>query len=90
MIYTSLPRKISVKERNVDVKLEKSNKISDKKSFTNIFDKVKQSNYLELEEIKASLREHLKQSKCKANKLVLEKWIIECEDMQGIKYQEEL
>ena len=52
----------------------------------NIFEVVKKKNYSELEEIKASLRVHMKKSECKANKLMLEKWIIECEDKQGIKY----
>jgi len=67
-------------------KVNKPSKIVDKKSFTNIFEVVKQKNYSELEEIKASLRVHMKKSECKANKLMLEKWIIEIEDLQGIKY----
>ena len=57
-----------------------------KTNFTDIFEVVKKKNYSELEEIKASLRVHLKKSECKANKLMLEKWIIEIEDLQGIKY----
>ena len=66
----------------------KSNEIQkDKKTnFVDIFEVVKKKNYSELEEIKASLRVHLKKSKCKVNKLMLEKWIIEIEDLQGIKY----
>ena len=57
-----------------------------KTNFVDIFEVVKKKNYSELEEIKASLRVHLKKSKCKVNKLMLEKWIIEIEDLQGIKY----
>ena len=57
-----------------------------KTNFTDIFEVVKKKNYSELEEIKASLRVHLKKSECKTNKLMLEKWIIEIEDLQGIKY----
>ena len=86
MIYTSLPRKINIKERNTNVKLEKAEIVRDKTNFIDIFEVVKKKNYSELEEIKASLRVHLKKSKCKANKLMLEKWIIEIEDKQGIKY----
>lgn len=69
-------------------KLKESSEIQkDKKTnFINIFEVVKQKNYSELEEIKASLRVHLKKSECKSNKLMLEKWIIEIEDKQGIKY----
>lgn len=69
-------------------KLKESSEIQkDKKTnFINIFEVVKQKNYSELEEIKASLRVHLKKSECKSNKLMLEKWIIEIEDLQGIKY----
>ena len=69
-------------------KVNKSNEIQkDKKTnFIDIFEVVKKKNYSELEEIKASLRVHMKKSKCKANKLMLEKWIIEIEDLQGIKY----
>ena len=55
-------------------KINKSSKIVDKKSFTNIFEVVKKKNYSELEEIKASLRVHLKKSECKSNKLMLEKF----------------
>ena len=86
MIYTSLPRKINIKEINTNVKLEKAEIVRDKTNFIDIFEVVKKKNYSELEEIKASLRVHLKKSKCKVNKLMLEKWIIECEDRQGIKY----
>ena len=76
IIYKSLPRKIVP-----------TNRIEDKKtSFIDIFEIVKKKNYSELEEIKASLRLHMKKSECKANKLMLEKWIIEIEDLQGIKY----
>lgn len=57
-----------------------------KTNFVDIFEVVKKKNYSELEEIKASLRVHMKKSECKANKLMLEKWIIEIEDLQGIKY----
>ena len=69
-------------------KVNKSNEIQkDKKTnFVDIFEVVKKKNYSELEEIKASLRAHMKKSECKANKLMLEKWIIEIEDKQGIKY----
>ena len=69
-------------------KLNKSNEIQkDKKTnFVDIFEVVKKKNYSELEEIKASLRVHMKKCECKANKLMLEKWIIEIEDLQGIKY----
>lgn len=76
IIYKSLPKKIV-----------QTNRIEDKKTnFVDIFEVVKKKNYSELEEIKASLRVHLKKSECKANKLMLEKWIIEIEDLQGIKY----
>ena len=68
-----------VKETS-DIKKDK------KTNFTDIFEVVKKKNYSELEEIKASLRVHMKKSECKANKLMLEKWIIEIEDLQGIKY----
>ena len=69
----------------------KINKLSEiqkdkKTNFVDIFEVVKKKNYSELEEIKASLRVHMKKSECKANKLMLEKWIIEIEDLQGIKY----
>ena len=69
-------------------KVNKSNEIpKDKKTnFVDIFEVVKKKNYSELEDIKASLRVHMKKSECKANKLMLEKWIIEIEDLQGIKY----
>ena len=69
-------------------KVNKSNEIQkDKKTnFVDIFEVVKKKNYSELEEIKASLTVHMKKSECKANKLMLEKWIIEIEDLQGIKY----
>lgn len=76
IIYKSLPKKIV-----------QTNRIEDKKTnFVDIFEVVKKKNYSELEEIKASLRVHMKKSECKANKLMLEKWIIEIEDLQGIKY----
>ena len=84
MIYTTLPRNII--ERSVDVKLEKAEIVRDKTNFVDIFEVVKKKNYSELEEIKASLRVHMKKSECKANKLMLVKWIIEIEDKQGIKY----
>ena len=67
--------------------MEKEEIKKDKKTdFINIFEVVKQKNYSELEEIKASLRAYMKKSQCKVNKLMLEKWIIEIEDLQGIKY----
>lgn len=69
-------------------KVKETSEIKKDKStrFTDIFEVVKKKNYSELEEIKASLRVHMKKSECKANKLMLEKWIIEIEDLQGIKY----
>ena len=67
-------------------KINKTELTIKKESFEDILEAVKKKNYSELEEIKASLRVHLKKSECKANKLMLEKWIIEIEDLQGIKY----
>ena len=79
---------ITYKVMQTNRKVNKPSEIpKDKKTnFTDIFEVVKKKNYSELEEIKASLRVHMKKSECKANKLMLEKWIIEIEDKQGIKY----
>lgn len=87
MIYTSLPRKINVKEKKVDVKLEKTEKVRDKKSFTDdLLHAVAKKKYDELETIKANLRIMKKNCECKRNILMLDNWIINCEIEQGIKH----
>ena len=87
MIYTSLPRKINTTERNVDVKLEKTEKGRDKKSFTDdLLHAVAKKKYEELETIKANLRITKKKCECKHNILLIDKFIIEIESLQGVNH----